>query len=67
MALLDPAPRLASVTALESTRLLYMDHGPFRQLLAARPEVATGIITVLTRRLRDRVHDLTKLDASAVG
>jgi len=61
MALLDPAPRLASVTVLEPTRLLYIEQQPFRQLLADRPEVAAGVIAVLTRRLRDRVHDLNRV------
>jgi HEAT repeat protein len=62
MALLDPEPRLASVTALEPTRLLRLDQSPFYQLIAERPEVATGIIRVLTRRLRDRVRDISLLD-----
>jgi len=58
MALLDPAPRSASVTALEPTHLLFMEQQPFRQLLAYRPEIAAGIITVLTRRLRGRINEL---------
>ena len=63
MALLDPEPRLASVTAVEPTRLFRLDQSPFYQLMAERPEVATGIIRVLTRLLRDRVRDLTELDS----
>ena len=63
MALLDPEPRLASVTAVELTRLFRLDQGPFYQLMAERPEVATGIIRVLTRLLRDRVRDLSQLES----
>jgi hypothetical protein len=63
MALLDPEPRLASVTAAEPTRLFRLDGSPFYQLMAERPEVAAGIIRVLTRLLRDRVRDLSQLEA----
>jgi CRP-like cAMP-binding protein len=63
MALLDPEPRLASVTTIEPTRLFRLDQSPFYQLMAERPEVATGIIRVLTRLLRDRVRDLSQLDS----
>jgi CRP-like cAMP-binding protein len=62
MALLDPEPRLASVTTVEPTRLFRLDQAPFFQLIAERPEIATGIIRVLTRLLWDRVHDLSLLD-----
>jgi CRP-like cAMP-binding protein/HEAT repeat protein len=62
MALLDPEPRLASVTAEEPTRLFRLDQSPFYQLIAERPEVATGILRVLTRHLRNRVRDISHLD-----
>ena len=63
MALLDPEPRLASVTAVEATRLFRLDQAPFFELMSERPEVATGIIRVLTGRLRDRVRDIGQLNA----
>ena len=63
MALLDPEPRLASVTTVEPTRLLRLEQASFYQLIAERPEVATGIIRGLTRLLRDRVRDLSRLDS----
>jgi hypothetical protein len=63
MALLDPEPRSASVTALEPTRLLRLDQEPFMELIAQDPEVATGIIRNLTRHLRARVQDLNRMDA----
>jgi cyclic nucleotide-binding protein/HEAT repeat protein len=62
MALLDPEPRVASVTAVEPTRLFRLDQAPFYQLMSERAEVATGIIRVLTRLLRDRVRDLSQLE-----
>ena len=64
MALLDAAPRLASVTAVEPARLLRLDQGPFYELIVDRPEVAIGLIRVLTGRLRATVRDLTELNAS---
>jgi CRP-like cAMP-binding protein/HEAT repeat protein len=67
MALLDPEPRLASVTAVEPTRLFRLDQSPFYQLMTERPEVATGIIRVLSRHLRKRVHDLSQLESRVQG
>ena len=61
MALLDPEPRLASVTAVEATRLFRLDQAPFYELMEERPEVAAGIIRVLTGRLRNRVRDNAQL------
>jgi ATP/ADP translocase/HEAT repeat protein len=63
MALLDPEPRLASVTAVEPTRLFRLEQAPFYELLSERPEVATGIIRVLTGHLRNRVRDIGQLNA----
>jgi AAA family ATP:ADP antiporter len=63
MALLDAEPRVASVTAVEPTHLLRLDQEPFYELIADRPEVAIGLIHVLTRHLRARVRDVTELKA----
>ena len=52
MAVLDPEPRSASVTALEPGLLLRIDREPFEETIADRPEIALGIIRVLSRRLR---------------
>jgi CRP-like cAMP-binding protein len=62
MALVDPQPRMASVTAVEDTRLLRLDWDPFNRLMESHPQVARGVIQMLTRRLRDRVQDLTELE-----
>ena len=53
MAILDPAPRRATVTAITDTRLLRVGREEFQEILAEKPEIALGIIKVLTRRLRD--------------
>jgi CRP-like cAMP-binding protein len=58
MALLDPEPRVASVTAVADTRLLRLDQEPFYELMDERNEVARGVIRVLTQHLRARVRDL---------
>ena len=60
-ALLDPEPRLASVTAVVDTRLLRLDQAPFYEQLEDRIEVARGIIQMLSQRLRARVADLNAL------
>jgi ATP/ADP translocase/HEAT repeat protein len=65
MALLDPEPRVASATVTEQARLLRLDRAPFFDLIHAQPEVSIGIIHMLTRRLRERVQDLGRLDAQA--
>ncbi|MEE9491220.1 MAG: cyclic nucleotide-binding domain-containing protein, partial [Dehalococcoidia bacterium] len=61
MAVLDPEPRLASVTAVEDTRLFRLDQEPFYELMDDRIEVARGIIHVLSQHLRARVRDLNDL------
>jgi CRP/FNR family cyclic AMP-dependent transcriptional regulator len=53
MGILDPAPRKATVTAITDTRLLRIGREDFQEILAEKPEIALGIIKVLTRRLRD--------------
>lgn len=63
MALLDPEPRLASVTTVEPTRLFRLDQASFYELMFERPEVAAGIIRVLTGHLRNRIRDIGLLNA----
>jgi CRP-like cAMP-binding protein len=63
MALLDPEPRLASVTAIAPTRLFRLAQAPFYELLSEQPEVAIGVIRVLTAYLRLRVQETAQLEA----
>jgi CRP/FNR family transcriptional regulator, cyclic AMP receptor protein len=53
MAILDPSPRSATVTAIADTTLLRIAREDFQEIVAEKPEIALGIINVLTRRLRD--------------
>ncbi|MFN2253044.1 MAG: cyclic nucleotide-binding domain-containing protein, partial [Candidatus Promineifilaceae bacterium] len=59
MALLDSEPRLASVTAVIPTQLLRLEQESFFELLEAEPELARGIIIMLSRRLRIRLGELS--------
>lgn len=53
MAVLDPAPRFATVTAETDLTLLRLAEADFRELLQEKHQLALGIIQVLTRRLRN--------------
>jgi Cyclic nucleotide-binding domain len=56
MAVLDPAPRAATVLAgAEGTRTLCLDGNTFRDVLGTNPSVASGVIRALAARLRGSV------------
>lgn len=55
MALLDAAPRSATVTALTDVSLLRIAREDFQEIMSEKHEIAVGIIKVLTRRLRDAI------------
>ena len=61
MALLDPEPRSASVTAESETHLLKLGREALFELIDARPEVARGIIRGLSHHLRNRIQDIGAL------
>jgi CRP-like cAMP-binding protein len=52
LAVLDPEPRSASVTALEHTRLFRLDQESLYELMADHIEIVRGINRVLCQRLR---------------
>jgi CRP-like cAMP-binding protein len=52
LAVLAPAPRAASVTAIEPSLLLRLRRGPFEELLDDRPEIARAITHTLARLLQ---------------
>lgn len=52
LAVLVPAPRAASVTALEPTLVLRVDQAVLDELLIDWPELAHGVISELVSRLR---------------
>lgn len=52
LALLDPAPRSAAVTAVSDTRLFRLDQEPFNELLEDHSEIGRKMLQILARRLR---------------
>ncbi len=52
MAILDHEPRSASVTAITDVSCLKIEREDFYALMSDKPEIAYGIIRVLTQRLR---------------
>lgn len=52
LAVLVPAPRTASVTAIEPTHVLRVDQAVLDELLVDWPELAQGVIAELVSRLR---------------
>lgn len=53
MAILDSAPRSATVTALTETNLLKISREDFQEIMSEKPQIGVGIIKVLSRRLRE--------------
>jgi CRP/FNR family transcriptional regulator, cyclic AMP receptor protein len=52
MALLDQAPRSATIRAVEDTTCLMLSSWDFRALLEQHPTIAIKLLEVLSRRLR---------------
>jgi len=52
LAVLDPEPRSASVSAVTDTLLFRIDKEPFDEVMADRPEIAQGVIRSLCERIR---------------
>lgn len=69
LAVLDPAPRAATVVAgAAGTRALRLDGRAFREILKVNPAVAQGVIRTLAQRLRGaRVPLEQRAEAIAVG
>ena len=58
MAVIDAAPRSASITAVKETTMLRLDQAGFEKMVNRIPGSAWGIIRVLTGHLRGRVRDM---------
>ena len=56
LALVEDAPRVASVDALEETTLLVINKDDFQELLLSNPEMAVPIMRAVAARLRDADH-----------
>jgi CRP/FNR family cyclic AMP-dependent transcriptional regulator len=55
MAILDASPRSATVTAVKDTNLLKISREDFQEIMSEKPEIALGIIKVLSHRLRGAI------------
>jgi ATP/ADP translocase/HEAT repeat protein len=60
MAILDAAPRSATVTAEEETSALCIGSEEFYEILHEQVEIAEGVIRLLTRRLREANAEKTR-------
>ena len=54
LAVLDPRPRTATVTAASPVQAFRLRKAAFDDAMRDRPEIAAGVITELVRRLRQR-------------
>ncbi len=66
MALLDRAPRVASVKTLKPVRLLALSRADFLSLLRKSPDLALAVIHELTRRLREMDEQASSLSFQRV-
>jgi len=61
MTMVSSDPRSATVTALEDTSLLYIENATMVRLLTEEPGLATHLINLLSRRLRQSNETLHKV------
>ena len=59
LAILDPGPRSASVSAVDDVFLFRIDKEPFDEVMADRPEIARAVIRALTQRVREQGRTIT--------
>jgi AAA family ATP:ADP antiporter len=57
LAVLDPEPRSASITAMTDTHLLRLDREAFLELMTGNMEVVRGVLAVLCDRIREKLVD----------
>ena len=60
MAVLVPAARAATVTALEPSLLLMLRRGPFGELLEDQPTIARAVIESLVLRLQQQADETAR-------
>jgi CRP-like cAMP-binding protein len=58
LAVLDQAPRSATVRAEQAMRVLVIDGTAFRTLLARNPDLSAAVTAMITRRLRETLARL---------
>lgn len=59
MAVLDPEPRSASVTAQAEGVLLRLKQETLHDLMVQQPEITRGVIRMLSNRLRRLIHNMS--------
>lgn len=59
MAVLDPEPRSASVTAQTEGVLLRLKQETLHDLMVQQPEITRGVIRMLSNRLRRLIHNMS--------
>jgi signal transduction histidine kinase len=57
LALLDGAPRSASVQCVTACRLFALERQSFLDTVEAHPKVLTSVVAALTSRMRERIED----------
>ena len=63
-AIVDHAPRAAGVVAVEPVDMLVVAASAFRRYLAERPQIASALVALLSRRLRDSDRRLVQFATS---
>lgn len=66
LAVLDPAPRSADVTATKDSLLLRIDHGHLAELMVEEHELTEGIIAMLVRMIRSNSDRIDRGPVTAV-
>lgn len=67
MAVLDPEPRMASITAEEETHVFQLEQDALYEVMADYPEISRAVIHVILGYLRNRINDLTDLRKQLTG
>ena len=67
LAVLDPEPRSASVSAVTDSYLFRIDKEPFDEVMADRPEIAQGVIKALCQRIRDQGQLMANVNSADPG
>jgi CRP/FNR family cyclic AMP-dependent transcriptional regulator len=66
MAILNDAPRSATVRALDDVETLVLDKAAFRELVSTRPEVGLKLLEVMSMRIRHADEQIGGLSSEAV-
>ncbi len=59
LALIDKAPRSASVETLEDSKLTYVSRAGFEECLHDKPEIAVKLVRAMSQRIRNLTEELS--------